>query len=66
MRPAHHSGEEPQAAAQPTTNRLCGRHTRRAPQQLLQHEELAAIVDQNSSLTSEVDDLVPMRLHFKS
>ena len=66
MRPAHHSGEEPQAGAQPTTSHLCGRQTRRAPQQLLQHEELAAVVDQNSSLTSEVDALVPMSLHFKS
>ena len=66
MQIAHHRGEEPQVAAHPTTSHLCGRQTRRAPQQLLQHEELAAVVDQNSSLTSEVDALVPMSLNFKS
>ena len=66
MRPAHHSGEEPQAVAQPTTNHLCGRQTRRAPRQLLQHAELAEVVDQSSSLASEVDALVPMSLNFNA
>ena len=66
MRPAHHSGEEPQAVAQPTTYHLVRTPNEAGTATAVANAELAEVVNQNSSPTSEVDDRVPMSLNFNA